>query len=208
MGFCIFATQSILYLGWHDFLMDIDLTFGARNYAEKSQSLANLRKFYDSRNVLFFYNLQSTVGIIESIRLFFGNVFAVATPLLTFLSTTLAAAAILGDPRAAVFRTSFRSPKSDFSFLTGGLIFFFVSLLAGDQIFGSSGNLVSKLAGCSSSPVGDDHQASVPFPTLGLFGRSRLSCCCAAGWPLAWLRCFSGWHSRCRRSGDRPTASG
>ncbi len=41
LGFCIFASQSVLYLGWHDFITDINLTYGARNFAEKDSSSEN-----------------------------------------------------------------------------------------------------------------------------------------------------------------------
>ena len=60
LGVAIIFAQVILYLGWDGFLTDLRLTFAARNHASDDQTfLALLREFYDSRNVVFFYNFQS-----------------------------------------------------------------------------------------------------------------------------------------------------
>jgi hypothetical protein len=57
IGIGILATQLILYLGWTDFLQDTYLTFVARHRYSNPELLAQIREFFDSRNIVFWYNL-------------------------------------------------------------------------------------------------------------------------------------------------------
>jgi hypothetical protein len=54
----ILALQLYLYLGWDDFKMDAYLTFVARNHFQDSAALLQrMQEFFDSRNIVFWYNL-------------------------------------------------------------------------------------------------------------------------------------------------------
>lgn len=58
MALSILALQLYLYLGWDDFKMDAYLTFVARNhYQDSAALLLRMQEFFDSRNIVFWYNL-------------------------------------------------------------------------------------------------------------------------------------------------------
>ena len=58
MGLGLLAVQLILYMGWDALVQDAYLTFVARNHATDDPDLAlKLREFYESRNIVFWYNL-------------------------------------------------------------------------------------------------------------------------------------------------------
>ncbi len=82
------ALQLYLYLGWADFKMDAYLTFVARNhYQDSAALLLRMQEFFDSRNIVFWYNLVDgskfrTIAYFMASFLFFE--FQVHTP---FLST-------------------------------------------------------------------------------------------------------------------------
>ena len=84
----ILALQLYLYLGWDDFKMDAYLTFVARNHFQDSAALLQrMQEFFDSRNIVFWYNLADgtklrTIGYFFASLLYFE--FQVHTP---FLST-------------------------------------------------------------------------------------------------------------------------
>ena len=84
----ILALQLYLYLGWDDFKMDAYLTFVARNHFQDSAALLQrMQEFFDSRNIVFWYNLVDgskfrTIAYFVASLLFFE--FQVHTP---FLST-------------------------------------------------------------------------------------------------------------------------
>src|SRR5262245_3601326 len=60
LGLATLILQLIFYLGWSDFVTDLRLTLTARNYApDDTQFVATLRDFYETRNIVFLYNLQS-----------------------------------------------------------------------------------------------------------------------------------------------------
>jgi hypothetical protein len=85
------ALQLYLYLGWDDFKMDAYLTFVARNHFQDSAVLLQrMQEFFDSRNIVFWYNLVDgskfrTIAYFFASLLFFE--FQVHTP---FLSTLCA----------------------------------------------------------------------------------------------------------------------
>ncbi|OLE76091.1 hypothetical protein AUG19_03475 [archaeon 13_1_20CM_2_54_9] len=89
IGLCIVATQVILYLGWDDFLQDLYLTFMARNYASNVPDLLqNLTEFYDTHNIMFWYNLRSAdtyEGLVNLLHSIFSFSFLVHTPFLTLI---------------------------------------------------------------------------------------------------------------------------
>ena len=103
LGLTVLVTQLVLYLGWNDFRTDVWLTFVARNQAPGSQEfLAQLKNFYQPRNIAFLYNIQESdvySGIFPFIYSLFQNVFEISTPFLSLLGICLAAAAFLGDSR-------------------------------------------------------------------------------------------------------------
>ena len=59
-------------------MTDLRLTLTARNYApDDTAFIATLRDFYESRNIVFLYNLQSGdqfVGLMASLRLLSAHV--------------------------------------------------------------------------------------------------------------------------------------
>lgn len=86
----ILALQLYLYLGWDDFKMDAYLTFVARNhYQDSAMLLQRMQEFFDSRNIVFWYNLVDgskfrTIAYFMASLLFFE--FQVHTPFLSTLS--------------------------------------------------------------------------------------------------------------------------
>ncbi len=86
----ILALQLSLYLGWEDFKMDAYLTFVARNhYQDSAVLLERMQEFFDSRNIVFWYNLVDgdkfrTVAYFVASLLFFD--FQIHTPFLSTLS--------------------------------------------------------------------------------------------------------------------------
>src|SRR5439155_6890051 len=103
LGLSTLILQLILYLGWQDFVTDLHLTLTARNYApDDAAFVATLKGFYESRNIVFLYNLQSNdqfVGLLASLQLFFRNVFQTSTPFLSLVGIAMAIAALLADSR-------------------------------------------------------------------------------------------------------------
>jgi hypothetical protein len=97
--------QLALYLGWQDFQTDLHLTLTSRNYAPDSTDfISTLRQFYESRNIVFFYNMQSDAqfaGVLASARLLFRYVLQIPTPFLSLLGLGTAAAALLSDSKPA-----------------------------------------------------------------------------------------------------------
>lgn len=59
IALAVLAVQLVLYLGWNDFLTDAKYTFLARNYFRGDpEALATMREFFDSRNIVFWLNLE------------------------------------------------------------------------------------------------------------------------------------------------------
>lgn len=89
ISLCIMAAQLVLYLGWDDFLQDLYLTFMARSYASRDPAwLKKLTDFYETRNIVFWYNLRSEhthAGFSNFWRSIFGYGFLIHTPFLTLI---------------------------------------------------------------------------------------------------------------------------
>ena len=104
MALSILALQLYLYLGWDDLKMDAYLTFVARNhYQDSAELLQRMQAFFDSRNIVFWYNLEDgsrfrSIGYFLASLLYFE--FQVHTP---FLST-LCLIALLALISVLVFR--------------------------------------------------------------------------------------------------------
>ena len=86
----ILALQLYFYLGWEDLKTDAFLTFLARNhYQDGSVLLQHMRDFYESRNIVFWYNLEDGARY-RTIGYFFGSLLyselQIHTPLLATLS--------------------------------------------------------------------------------------------------------------------------
>ena len=97
------AVQLVLFLGWQDILTDLRYTVTARNYApDNAEFVSELRQFYESKNIVFWYNVQSDeifVGILNSLRWIFRLVLQTATPFLTLIGFGMAVAALCGTLR-------------------------------------------------------------------------------------------------------------
>ncbi len=86
----ILALQLYFYLGWEDLKTDAFLTFLARNhYQDGAVLLQHMREFYESRNIVFWYNLEDG-SRYRTIGYFFGSLLyselQIHTPLLATLS--------------------------------------------------------------------------------------------------------------------------
>jgi hypothetical protein len=92
--------QLIAYLGWENFLVDIRLTFGARNFGAENEELRNrIIQFYEQNNILFWHNfvdgapLRSLAAFID---LHTRYVFQVYTPILTLVVLIVTVGWVLG----------------------------------------------------------------------------------------------------------------
>ena len=131
--------QLALYLGWQDFQTDLHLTLTARNYAPDSTDfISTLRHFYESRNIAFFYNMQSEsqfAGLLASVRLLFRYMLQIPTPFLSLLGLGMAAASLWSDskptgPRNIIALTPAVSIASAVALVPG--CFIFILAIAGD----------------------------------------------------------------------------
>ena len=69
LGLATLIAQLVLYLGWQDFLTDLQLTLTARNYApDSAEFLATLKQFYGPRNIVFLYNVQPEEQFARTVR--------------------------------------------------------------------------------------------------------------------------------------------
>jgi hypothetical protein len=74
VGLSIFLFQAIVYLGWPDFLRDINLTFASRNNSAISHhSVQEIFKFFESKRVIFWFNFQDKSSF-QSLELFFRSI--------------------------------------------------------------------------------------------------------------------------------------
>jgi hypothetical protein len=96
----ILAIQLIAYLGWNDFVLDIWLTFSARNFGASDEAFAAMvRDFYEQNNILFWHNfvdgsrLRSLSAIVDVHARY---VFQVYTPILTMIVLVLTSGWVLG----------------------------------------------------------------------------------------------------------------
>ena len=103
IGLGILICQVILYLGWHDFITDLKLTYGARNFGDDPFAvMQTLKDFYDTRNITFWYNIQSDIGshgIVAFLHSIFANVFQVQSPLFVLVTLCLSVASLVADSR-------------------------------------------------------------------------------------------------------------
>src|SRR5262249_34344837 len=96
IGLGVLSAQLLAYLGWTGLRQDVFLTYFARNQlGDKSQLLAQLRDYYTSHNIVFWYNLgdstaQRTPG--QFVQLLFTWTFQVATPFVTLVAVILVVA--------------------------------------------------------------------------------------------------------------------
>jgi len=74
VGLSIFLAQAIAYLGWSDFITDIYQTFGARNNVDSHGSrIYEIYKFYESKQVIFWFNFQDK-SAFYNFRAFFRSI--------------------------------------------------------------------------------------------------------------------------------------
>jgi len=74
VGFTIFLFQAVIYLGWPDFLRDINLTFSSRNNSLNSMdSVQEIFKFFESKRVIFWFNFQDKSSF-QSLDAFFRSI--------------------------------------------------------------------------------------------------------------------------------------
>ena len=92
-GLSVLIAQGVAYLGFEDFVRDIRITFLARNDAgSASLLLQEAVRFYESKNVIFWQNIQdrtSFSGLGPLIRSFTGADWKVHTPFLFWVVVVL-----------------------------------------------------------------------------------------------------------------------
>lgn len=100
LGVGVLVVQLVLYLGWHDFLADLRLTYAARNFVTDA-TIQNVREFYRSRHIVFWENFQSDThfGILSFVRSVFADLLQVQTPLFILVAFSFAIAALAADRR-------------------------------------------------------------------------------------------------------------
>jgi len=136
IGLGILITQVVLYLGWQDFLVDLKSTYGARNFGDDPLvAVEKLKEFYDSRNITFWYNIQSDVnfrGPVSFLRSIFANVLQVQTPFYVLVALSVATAAFVADARLPNANDTVVADPSvsarATAVLTAGLFFFLVTV--------------------------------------------------------------------------------
>jgi hypothetical protein len=117
MALSVLALQLYLYLGWDDLKMDAYLTFVARNHFQDSaELLQRMQAFFDSRNIVFWYNLEDgsrfrAIGYFLASLLFFE--FQAHTPLLSTLCLTVLLALIAVLVFRAVSTAAYFAPPGE-----------------------------------------------------------------------------------------------
>ncbi len=129
VGLTILVIQLVLYLGWDDFVRDAYFTFVARNQFDSAfEFLTQLRDFYESHNIAFWYNLEDgsrfqKIGYFAASVLFYE--LQIHTPYFTVLTLILVGAYVLGYwlPNAPEYYQS--ATKSGSGTNTGNIILSF-----------------------------------------------------------------------------------
>jgi hypothetical protein len=99
IGVGILVAQLLAYLGISGTIQDLYLTYVARNDASNPGLQAALESFYQSHNIVFFYNLvdgSHLRGLLETIQPLFDYQFEAYTPLLTLLFGILVSGWLIG----------------------------------------------------------------------------------------------------------------
>jgi hypothetical protein len=146
IGLGILITQVVLYLGWQDFLTDLKLTYGARNFGnDPLVAVQQLKDFYDNHNITFWYNISPDLGyrgIAAFLRSIFTNLLQVQTPLFVLIIICLASAVLIADSRlpnaqdAQVANSSVSARAT--AVLTAGLFCFLATAIFSADILGES----------------------------------------------------------------------
>jgi hypothetical protein len=93
IGLGTLVGQLVLYMGWNDFLTDAQFTFFARNqFRNDAAALQNMREFFDSRNIAFWFNFENGSrfrNIKDFVTSFMYYDFQVHTPFFTVLCALL-----------------------------------------------------------------------------------------------------------------------
>ena len=96
----ILVIQLVGYVGWSEFLLDVSLTFNARNYGATDGAIRQqINEFYERNNILFWHNYvdSSTLRSLSAfIEIHSEKVLQVYTPLLTLIVLILAVGWLLG----------------------------------------------------------------------------------------------------------------
>jgi len=100
IGLGTLSGQLVLYMGWNDFLTDVQFTFLARNHFRNDAAvLQNMKEFFDSRNIAFWFNLEDG-SRFRSIKDFVNSLtyydFQVHTPFFTILCVLLVFGLLFG----------------------------------------------------------------------------------------------------------------
>jgi hypothetical protein len=186
LGLATLILQLILYLGWQDFVTDLRLTLTARNYAPDDTAFVTaLRGFYESRNIVFLYNLQSGdqfVGLLASLQLFFRYVLQTSTPFLSLVGIGMAFAALLADSRragpedvATIAPTGILTAVVQ---LTPGIFLFILAMIGGDSVVGlrasgmqgTIGTLASIAIGCLLLAIALAYASAICARTISISG--------------------------------------
>ena len=119
--------------------MDLKSTYGARNFGDDPLvAIKKLREFYDSRNITFWYNIQSDVnfhGLMPFLQSIFANILPIQTPFYVLVTLSLAASAFVADARLPNAQdTLVADPRVSVNstvLLAAGLFFFLVTVQFG-----------------------------------------------------------------------------
>ncbi|MDP1536713.1 MAG: hypothetical protein Q8L95_05975 [Burkholderiales bacterium] len=95
MALSVLALQLYLYLGWDGLKADLYLTFVARNqYQDDAALLRHMQEFFESRNIIFWYNLIDGSKFL-TIRDFFASFLYFESQIHTPFLSTLCAVGLL-----------------------------------------------------------------------------------------------------------------
>ncbi len=105
IGAAILVAQNVAYLGWGNFLLDLELTYTGRNRASDGANfLQRLEAFYDQNHIVFWHNIVDASylrSLPEMARHFFDFSLIVYTPLLVLAAIVVSLAYLIGSARLA-----------------------------------------------------------------------------------------------------------
>ena len=146
-GLATLISQVLLYLGWNDFIADLELTYRARNFGDIA-AIQQLKTFYDARNITFWYNIQPDTGVfrvISLLRSIFTYVLQIQTPLLVLVSFSLALSVLFAGLKwpAAREEKTIAHPRSDLratAALAAGFFCLLVAVILSADLLGGRTN--------------------------------------------------------------------
>ena len=136
-GLGLVVLQAVGYLGWDDFRRDIYLTFLARtDFSSASNLLREAASFYESRQVIFWHNLQERepfASVLAFVRSLTSYDWRIHTPMLSLPIWILCAGWLAGflPPRAGAQARSALPRAAGYALLFAGVLLYLLALPAG-----------------------------------------------------------------------------